>query len=168
MLQSWIARLPKWMCPRSAGRRAWAGWLLIVVVVGGCGPADPEPAADAPAQDSLAENPAPAMLDSPGDPRETELVPADMNSVGVKGREYGGGLVTEPVSQYWRQQDRLMLQQIEYALKLYRAEHGNFPASQQEFLDLVAEQGLKLPQLQPGHEYVYEAETGQLFVRRPR
>ncbi len=99
----------------------------------------------------------------------TELVPANVNTVGTKGRDYGGDVITEPISQLWKTKDKLILMEIEYSVKLYQAEHGEFPASWEEFQTAIVQPtGKPLPSLQPGHEYVYDPKTGQLFVKRPK
>jgi len=77
------------------------------------------------------------------------------------------GIITVPVSQYFRVQDRLVLQQIEHAINLFRATHDRLPASQEEFMtDIIRANNIALPRLPDGHTYVYE--EGELKVRRPR
>ncbi|MBI1902863.1 MAG: hypothetical protein HYS13_17335 [Planctomycetia bacterium] len=127
-------------------------WLFapLALVLSGCGQA-PQSGA------SAAQNP-------PANPGATEIVPATMNTVGTKGRDYGGDPITEPISQYWKVQDRLALDTYNYAMKLYYAEHGEYPPTLEDVKPLLA---MPLPPLKPGHEYVYDPKTGQLFVKRP-
>ena len=128
-------------------------WLFapLALVLAGCGQAPQSGASAAP--NPLA-NPTGA----------TEVVPATMNTVGTKGRDYGGDPITEPISQYWKQKDRIALQYYDYAMKLYYAEHGEYPPNLEDVKPLLA---TPLPPLKPGHEYVYDPKTGQLFVKRP-
>ena len=115
-------------------------------------PAQPAPAQPAPA--SAEEQP------------EGERVEATADTVGTKGKGYGGGIITEPIHQYFRLQDKLKLDQIEYGLKLYHAEHGRYPATMQEFVDqILTPQQVKLPELPPGREFVYDPQQGKLFVQ---
>ena len=93
-------------------------------------------------------------------------VEATADTVGTKGKDYGGGIITEPISQYFRIQDRLKLQQLDYALKLYYAEHGRYPANMQQYIDEIARPNqVSLPDLPANREYVYDPQQGKLFVQ---
>lgn len=136
--------------------------LLVValMVLPGCGyfTVTPTKTATAPA------TPAPA----PAGDGPMEYVPANVDTVGTKGRDYGGDMITEPISQYWKQADRLNLMEIEYSLKLYQAEHGEYPATWEDFQTLIVQPtGKPLPSLPQGHEYSYDPRTGKLYVKRP-
>jgi hypothetical protein len=79
------------------------------------------------------------------------------------------GIITVPISQYFRVHDRLVLQQIDHAMNLYKAEHGQAPSSHEEFMNnIVRANNLQLPRLPEGHTYVYDPADNQLKVRRPR
>jgi hypothetical protein len=100
-------------------------------------------------------------------PTVTERVQATPENVGVKGKEYGGGIITEPLAQRWRVQDRLVMQNVDYALKLYQADQGRYPATHDEFMEkIIRANNLKLPDLPPGQRYLYVAETHELMVER--
>jgi hypothetical protein len=86
---------------------------------------------------------------------------------GVTGRgNYGGGMGTASLSALVRVQEKVEFQQVEYALKLYKAQHGELPKSHEEFMDKIIKfNNIKLPELQPGDEYLYDPDEGELFVR---
>ena len=88
-------------------------------------------------------------------------------------------IITVPISVMFRTQDRLVLQQIEYAMNLYKAEHGNAPATHAEFWErIILANNLqpdqssmnrnKLPPLPPGQEYVYDPKDRELKIRKPK
>lgn len=85
---------------------------------------------------------------------------------GVTGRgDYGGGMGTASLSAYVRVQEKVEFQQVEYALKLYKAQHGEFPKSHEEFEEkIIKPNNIKLPDLQPGDEYIFDPEKGELMV----
>ncbi len=91
--------------------------------------------------------------------------------VGAKGRDYGGpGLVTTPVQVYFRTGDRIAFEiQIPSAMKLYKASHDNKgPKTHEEFMNvIIKENGVQLPELPEGDEFVYDPKTEQLMVRHP-
>jgi hypothetical protein len=102
-------------------------------------------------------------------PPPTERVVAD-TGVGAKGRDYGGGIITEPVRQYWRAPQMVAFDiQIPHAMNIYKALHDNQgPASHDEFMqEIIAANQIKLPQLPPGEKYVFDPQTQELMVERP-
>lgn len=89
--------------------------------------------------------------------------------VGKKGRNYGGGLITEPASQYWKAKERIAFEiQIPHALQLYKALNDfKAPKTHEEFMEkIIKEQKIELPELPPGRKYVYDPEKEQLMVER--
>jgi hypothetical protein len=78
-------------------------------------------------------------------------------------------IISTPVSQYFRVQDRIILQQVEAAMNLYKGEHGRLPATHEEFvIDIIQANNIVLPRLPEGHTYVYDPADGVLKVRKPR
>jgi len=88
-------------------------------------------------------------------------------------------IITVPISTMFRTQDRLVLQQVEHAMNLYKAEHGMAPATHAEFWEkIIVANNLqpnqssanrnKLPQLPAGQTYVYDPKDGVLKVRKPK
>lgn len=89
--------------------------------------------------------------------------------VGKKGRNYGGGVISEPIRQYFRAEQRIHLLNMERALKMYKAEHDKFPKSHDEFMEkIIKVNDIQLPELPDGERYAFDAETGTLMVERPR
>ena len=88
--------------------------------------------------------------------------------VGQKGRRYGGGIVTEPLRTRFRAHERIVFDNVTYALKLFQAEHGQLPKTHEEFMEkIIRANQIALPSLPPGDEYWYDADQGQLMVRHP-
>ena len=78
------------------------------------------------------------------------------------------GIITVPVKTLFTTQDRLVLQKIEYAMNLYKAEHGKSPATEAEFTErIIKANNLILPQLPAGQAYVYDPRDGELKIRKP-
>ena len=90
------------------------------------------------------------------------------SGAGRKGH-YSPGMITTPLSTYWRAQERITYEaQVKYALKLYRASHGGYPKTKEEFeREILVPNNVKLPELPEGHRYVYDPEKGELLVERP-
>lgn len=90
--------------------------------------------------------------------------------VGEKGRNYGGGLITEPASQYWKAKERIAFKvQIPKAMQLYKATNGKAPKTHEEFMEKIIKPGrINLPMLPPGRRYVYDPKTEKLMVERQK
>jgi hypothetical protein len=91
-------------------------------------------------------------------------------AAGVTGKgNYQPGLITTPVSIYFRVQERLIFEvQIPHAMQLFEAENGYKPRSHEEFMEkIIKANNLELPDLPPGHRYVYDPERGELMVEHP-
>jgi hypothetical protein len=102
-------------------------------------------------------------------PPPTERVAAEVG-VGAKGRDYGGGMITEPARQYWRVQERLTFDvQIKHAMDLYKPLHDDkLPATHDEFMkEIIEANNIKLPKLPPGEKYIYDPAKEELMVERP-
>jgi hypothetical protein len=124
-----------------------------------------EPAAEMPAEE------APAAEDSAAAPAaDGTTTPAEVG-VGVKGQNYGGpGFVTTPIEAYFRTGERIAFEiQIPNAMKLYKADHDNKgPKTHEEFMNvIIKENGVELPELAAGEEFLYDPKTEQLLVRHP-
>jgi hypothetical protein len=154
---------------------------------------DQSPAEPAPVEQSTAAPPANAgyggyggVSTGPntfGQPAEIKLVSEVQGidlakaegGVGKRGQGYGGGIITEPVRQYFIAQDRIKLNiEIPNNLKMYKALTNNqnpptVEAFVKEVLDLSA---IMLPELRKGEFYVYDPAgkdlDAVLFVARPR
>lgn len=89
---------------------------------------------------------------------------------GVTGKgNYQPGLITTPVRVYFRVQERLIFEvQIPHAMQLFEAENGYKPRSHEEFMEkIIKANNLELPDLPPGHRYVYDPQQGELMVEHP-
>ena len=115
--------------------------------------------------------PAPAALAlQPGMP-ETEQVKAQ-KGVGIAGRSldpYEGAVVT-PAKTLFTVRERIIFEaQIPEALKLFKAMNGQGPKSHDEFMtQIIQANQIPLPELGQGQRYVYNPQTEELMVERPR
>jgi hypothetical protein len=83
---------------------------------------------------------------------------------------YGPGLVTTPVSIFFRVQDNIAFRiRIPEAMNLYKAEHGNAPRTHEEFMEKIIKEGMiKLPDLNEGERYLYDPKSEELLVEHPQ
>ncbi len=129
--------------------------------------AAPQPAATAPA----VETPKPAVTAAPAPqkPAETVQTKAEVG-VGAKGHYDGLGVVTTPVSVFFRAQERIAFEiQVPKAMQLFKATEGRAPKSNEEFMQrIIKENMIKLPELNPDERYIYDPKTEQLMVEQPR
>lgn len=90
--------------------------------------------------------------------------------VGKQGRGYGGGIITEPIRQYFLGKQRIDLEiQIPNQMKTYKAlNNDKYPADVQAYVREILEPlGVQLPELPVGEVYVYNPKNGELLVRKP-
>ena len=89
--------------------------------------------------------------------------------VGRRGRGYGGGMVTEPIKQYFHARQRINFLMLENAIRNYKTLNGRMPTSHDEFMkEIVEANAVRLPELPDGQEYVYDPDREELMVRRPK
>jgi hypothetical protein len=134
------------------------GALILPVLAVGCKP-PPPPVAKAP--------PAPPQ------PVQLEQVKAGVG-VGKKGRSLDGesGIIVTPVKAFFAAKEKISFEiEVPHALQLYKAlsPDGRGPKTHEEFMTNVIEANrIKLPLLPPEHRYVYNPETEELMVERPK
>jgi hypothetical protein len=99
----------------------------------------------------------------------SETVKAEVG-VGAKGRDYGGGVITEPVKQYFGLREKIAFDTVVRAMNEYKALNDfKAPPSHEVFMtEIIEKYNIKLPQLPAGEKYVYDPETEELMVQRPR
>jgi hypothetical protein len=138
---------------------------LVLAVLAGCGgqqPARPgasgKPAIEAP--------PPPPPPPAPKAP-ETVLKKADVG-MGQRGQGYGVGPVATPIATRFRVEERLVLQNIQHALDLFKAAEGRAVKSHEEFMEkIIKANNIKLPPLPAGQRYLYDPKEEQLMVEQP-
>ena len=130
------------------------------------GPPQPQPASAGGTPAAPYQPPMPYQPQRP--PEETIREKAEVG-MGRKGH-YSQGILTTPLAAFWRSQELAAYRiKVPHALNLYKATHGHFPKTQEEFVRGILEpNGIKLPELPEGHFYVYDAEKGELQVARPK
>ena len=122
--------------------------------------ADDGPQAESAAADTTAEN---ETAQAPAEPREfTALDPKK----GKKSRSVGGYAGAVFGARFWAEH-QMILNNINYALKLYNAEHGNYPKTHDEFMTkIIRANQIQLPELDEGVEYMYDPEDHTLKVQQ--
>ncbi|MEC9093874.1 MAG: hypothetical protein VX438_14285 [Planctomycetota bacterium] len=88
--------------------------------------------------------------------------------VGKKGEGYGNLVpILKPAATFWKVKEKIAFEiVIPKTLQLFEATHGRKPKSHAEFMKKIIEEGkVKLPQLDEGLEYFYDAQNGELMVR---
>jgi hypothetical protein len=89
--------------------------------------------------------------------------------VGKQGRNYGGGLISEPIRQYFRAGQKIQLLQMEQTMRHFKALNDRNPESHEEFMEeIINKGGVQLPELPAGERYRYDPERGELMVERKR
>jgi len=123
----------------------------------------PPAAAGAPA---AAQSPAAEVASTTPPAPGTVSVPA---TPGVTGKgNYKPGIITTPISVYFRAQEQLIFGQVKHAIDLFEGEKGYKPRSHEEFMkDIIEFNQLKLPKLPEGHTYKYDPQKGELMVELP-
>ena len=114
----------------------------------------------------------PAMPTVPPAQQDVERVVAKQG-VGIKGRslDQHEGIIVTPAKSLFAFKERAVFEiQLPHALQLYAATNdGKGPQSHDEFMEhIVTENNIKLPQLPPEHRYVFDVETQQLMVEKPK
>jgi hypothetical protein len=115
--------------------------------------------------------------DDPSEVEDTTAPPAVVETVrepaapgmGEKGRDYGTGPVATPVGALFSTKEKLAYEiQIPHTLEIYKASHGDYPKTHEEFIkEIIEAGGIKLPELPQGQRYVYDPETHTLMIEHP-
>ena len=108
---------------------------------------------------------------APPQPVEMEQVKVGVG-VGLKGRSLDGesGIIVTPVKAYFAAKEKIAYEiQFLSQYRIYNAATDDVP---KDFDDLKAKvldpYMIKLPELPPGHKYVWNAENQELMVERPK
>ena len=155
----------------------------VGLLIAGCNTqrtaAPPTPPPVAPTVQNVPVMPAvpatPGTIDGQAQPPQEENVERVVakQGVGIKGRslDQHEGMIVTPVKVYFSVREKTVFEiQIPHALQLYTAGNdGNGPQSHDEFMQhIITENNIKLPQLRPGERYIFNAETQQLMVEKPK
>lgn len=102
-------------------------------------------------------------LPDPGDVEDvTEEGRAYTANDAVKGRRSrsaGGYLGAVAGARFWAEH-QMILNNVNYAVKLYEAEHGEYPKSHEEFMTKIIKYNqIVLPQLPDDQEYYYDPDN---------
>jgi hypothetical protein len=127
-------------------------------------PARTEPPADVvQTPHGVAESPPPTGSENTDSSRKVAEV-----GVGRKSQQIeGGGYLPTVIRARFRAEERINLTNAQYALKLYKAQHGRAPKTHEEYMEkIIKANRINLPELPAGQRYVYDPETEQLMVEQ--
>jgi hypothetical protein len=137
-------------------------------------PPPPPPVEDSSTTPSLKGGSQPSGADQAASATEDESVERVKAEpgVGIRGRSldpYEGVIVT-PVKAFFAARERIaFVAQFQHQYDIYKAMTGEVPKDFDELKAKVLDPyQIKLPQLPPGHRYVWDAEKEELQVERPR
>lgn len=101
-------------------------------------------------------------------PPPTERTEADVG-VGRAGRSLGEGILMTPVKAFFTSREHVAFRiQIPQAMNYFQATYGRKPQSHEEFMrEIIQANQIPLPELPPGHRYVYDPQRGELMVEQP-
>ena len=98
----------------------------------------------------------------PGTVREKAAV-----GMGEKGRGYGGDMITMPVKAMWTAKDKIVRDQIQQALDLYKATR-DAPKSHEEFMDrIIKENNFNYPRCRQDTATFTTRHGGAIKIQRP-
>jgi hypothetical protein len=151
-----------------------AAALLFAAALGCDAPALPTGPATPPAAEVPVEKEKPIVAGIPGEELpeiETPVTstPRPFNShdpiKGRRSRRAGGGLGAIGGARFHIEYQNI-INNINHANQLYWAEHGDWPKSNDEFMEKIIEfNELVLPELEPQHEYIYVPEQGKIGLQ---
>ena len=163
-----------------------AGLLVLVLFLSGCEEGDPvtsdatqqpAPVVSTPAQPANAQTPErtvaknTTIVEGSADKPDAGMVREKAErGMGKKGQRYGGGIITQPISTYFRTRDRIDFEiKIPSGMNTFKALNDRYPKDLEEFMqEIIKPAGIQLPELPLGHRYVYDPEKGELLVERPQ
>jgi len=101
---------------------------------------------------------------------DADVVREVANSTQTAKGKYDVNLFTQPASAYFTVKDQVVFQvQIPKAMQIFDLTKGRKPTTHEEFMtEIIARNGIKLPELLLDHRYVYDPKRGELMVERPR
>ncbi len=141
--------------------------ILATALIAGCSGSESDDTATSPSETPPTIQPPPPPPPPTAPPKmvQEEATPG----VGKKGRGYGTGPVATPIAAYFRTRQRIVFNiQIQPTMNLYKAQHGHFPKSHDEFIkEIIKKNRIQLPELPEGHRYVYDPNEAKLMVEHP-
>jgi hypothetical protein len=127
-----------------------------------------------PAVEQPTEQPAAQAATASTNPHEPPAVTGEAREVtaldpkkGKLSREAGGYLGATMAARVYAE-NAMIFNNMNYAVKLYQAETGEYPKSHDEFMDkIIGANQIALPELDPGVEYIYDPADHKLKIWRP-
>ena len=109
----------------------------------------------------------PVAPQAPTPPPETRAT-MGAGSVSGKAQDLGNNPVSLPIKTYFLGKEKISFDiQIPHAVRLFQAANGYYPRDAQEFWsEIIVPNQVPLPSLPSGDRYLYDAQSGELLVKR--
>ena len=147
--------------------KSTAHWLLLTLGVGfllaGCDTADEGTTTTPTAPPTIVvEETQPVPTDDPPEEEpETEEVAAEVGFTG-KGQYESQNYISVSVGTVFSVTERLILLRVTDAMQKYKAQHGDYPKTEEEFFEHIIEaNSIALPELPDGQKYGYDPEAAK-------
>lgn len=147
---------------------------LVALIGSGC-----QPSVELPQEPTPTETASELDVDDADEPAttatpEVESPPEEPSVVGIEDFEKGKRLreskyqTSRALAVRFTAEQRYIMMNKDYALKLYQAEHGEFPKTHEEFMEkIIKSNQLQLPELEVGYEYLYKPEDPMNLYKVP-
>ncbi|RIK69811.1 MAG: hypothetical protein DCC67_21040 [Planctomycetota bacterium] len=156
-------------------RSQLAGLALLIAAAGCDTPKLPTaPPTATPVAAPEAEPERPMVAGAPGEPLpeiETPVTATPRKFTShdpIKGRRSrrAGGYLGAVGGARFHAEYQTIINNIDHALQLYNAEHGEFPKSHEEFMQkIIQANNIVLPEIEPQHEYIYVPEQPEMGLQ---
>jgi hypothetical protein len=166
--------------------RKHLGWLLVMAVLVGCesgsdsaektktrrgvnfgGLGIAPPGEDLSRPEKKTQQPTTTPKQPVGTPAQNTAQPnrqiADVGE-GAKGRNYGGGIMTYPLAEYWVMKGKIRQIELQGNMRNIEAIDPTRIKTTEDYLREVKKLGLTLPELGPGEKFIYDPQRKELMV----
>lgn len=97
-------------------------------------------------------------------PQQDENADAEVAKVGFgkKGHYDSNDYISVTVGAQFRARERITLLNITHAMQIYKAEHAEYPQTQEEFWEkIIKANSIQLPELPAGQKFLYDPELAK-------
>ena len=125
--------------------------LMLTLLAAGC--LEPEPKKEKPKKEGVIGQVTQDIGKANPDAQEADMQVKLEDGLAGYGKAYGSAV------------GKIAKLQIKQSLELYRAEHGNYPKTHDEFMQqIIKRQNLELPKLPGGRQYQYDVDKHELII----
>lgn len=157
--------------------------LSLCAAIAGCGQSNYDTVDNAPAKKTPEykqpiigggrPNPDPVKPAAPTGPSEVVKAEPGVAAQGRSLDQYQQGVeavISQPAKTLFTVREKAVFEiAIPQAMQLYKATHGHFPKTHEDFMkDVIDANRINLPRLIAGQHYLYDPEKAELMVQRPK